>query len=117
MRGQGNFGSHVQAGGARLEGEEIGKVPQGSSERVALEYEYQKLPNKVVVWSDTDPAGCGRTRRSTSGGVVLFGSHCLKTFSQTQETIALSFAESEFYRIVKAATMGIGIKNMFKDLE
>ncbi len=27
-----------------------------------LEYKYQKLPSKVVVWSDTDLAGCGRTR-------------------------------------------------------
>ena len=46
----------------------------------------------------------------------MFGSHCLKTYSQTQETIALSSGESEFYGIVKAATMGIGIKSMFKDL-
>ncbi len=73
---------HVQAGGARLEGgEETGKVPLGSQEsRVGVPY--QKLPNKVVVWLDTDFAGCGRTRRSSSGGVVVFGSHCLKTYSQ-----------------------------------
>jgi hypothetical protein len=73
------------------------------------------LPNKLVAWSDTDFAGCGRTRRSTSGGVIAFGSHCLKTHSQTQETIALSSGESEFYGIEKAATMGIGIKSTFKD--
>ncbi len=46
----------------------------------------------------------------------MFGSHCLQTYSQTQETIALSFGESEFYGNVKAATIGIGIKSMFKDL-
>ncbi len=46
----------------------------------------------------------------------MFGSHCLKTHSQTQETIALSSGESEFYGIAKAATMGIGIKSFFKDL-
>ena len=28
----------------------------------------------------------------------------------------MSSGESEFYGIVKAATMGIGIKSMFKDL-
>ncbi len=44
-------------------------------------------------------------------------SYCLKTCSQTQDTIALSLGESEFYAIVKAATMGIGIKSMFMDLE
>ena len=47
--------------------------------RVALEYKHQELPSKVVVRSDTDFAGCGRSRRSMSGGVVMFGSHCLKT--------------------------------------
>ncbi len=46
----------------------------------------------------------------------MFGSHCLKTYSQTQEIIALSSEESEFYGIVKAATMGIGIKSLFNDL-
>ena len=46
----------------------------------------------------------------------MFGSRCLKTHSQTQETVALSSGGSEFYGIVKAATMGIGIKSMFKDL-
>jgi hypothetical protein len=46
----------------------------------------------------------------------MFGSHCLKTYSQTQETIAVSSGESEFYDIVKAATMGVGIKSMCTDL-
>ena len=77
--------------------------------RVVLEYKYRELPKMVVVWSDTDFAGCGRTRKSTSGGVVMFGSRCLKTH------IALSSGESDFYGIVKAATRGIGIKSMFKD--
>ena len=34
-------------------------------QRVVLEHKYQKLPNQVVAWSDTEFAGCGRTRRST----------------------------------------------------
>ncbi len=72
---------------------------------VVLEHKYQELSKKVVIWSDADFAGCGRTRKSTSGGVVVFGSHCLKTYSQTQDTKTLSSGESEFYGIVKAATM------------
>ncbi len=43
----------------------------------------------------------------------MLGSHCLKTYSQTQDTIALSSGESEFYGIVKAAIMGVGIKSLF----
>ncbi len=46
----------------------------------------------------------------------MFGSHCLKTYSQMQETIALSSGESEFNGIATAATMGIEIKSMFRDL-
>ena len=46
----------------------------------------------------------------------MFGGHCVKTYSQTQETIALSSGESEFYGIVKAATMGLGMKGLMEDL-
>ena len=46
----------------------------------------------------------------------MLGSHCIKTYSQTQDTLSLSSGESEFYGIVKAATMGIGIKSLMGDL-
>ena len=71
---------------------------------MAIEYKFQRLPEKVVVWSDTDFAGRKRTRRSTSGGVVMFRNHCIKTYSQTQETI------------VKAAAMGLGMRGLLEDL-
>ncbi len=76
------------------------------NKRAVIEYKFQRMPKKVVMWSDTDFAGCERTRRSTSGGVVMLGCHCVKTSSQTQEAMALSAGESEFHGIVKAATMG-----------
>ena len=43
----------------------------------------------------------------------MLGGHCVKTYSQTQETIALSSGESEFYGIVK---MGLGMKGLLNDL-
>ncbi len=46
----------------------------------------------------------------------MFVSYRLKTHSQTQEPIALSSGVSEFYGIVKAATIRIGIKSTFKHL-
>ena len=79
-------------------------------------YKYQKLPWKVIVWSDSDFAGCQRTRRSTSGGVVMFGGHCLKTYASTQPLIALSVGEAEYYGIVKGGCTGLGIQSLFKDL-
>ncbi len=46
----------------------------------------------------------------------MFGNHCVKTYSQMQETITLSSGESEFYGIVQAATVGLGMKGMLGDL-
>ncbi len=40
-----------------------------NSPRLVLRFPYQKLPDRVTVWSDTDFAGCTKTRRSTSGGL------------------------------------------------
>ncbi len=59
------------------------------NKRVVIKFKQQNLPERVTVWSDTDFARCSRTRRSTSRGVVMFGKHCIKTSSQTQETEAL----------------------------
>ncbi len=81
-----------------------------------IEYKFQRLPKNVVAWSDRDFAGCNRTRRSSSGDVVMFGSHCIKTYSQTQETVALSSGESEFYGIVKATSVGLGMSGVMEDL-
>ena len=46
----------------------------------------------------------------------MFGKHCSKTHSQTQETVALSSGESEFYENAKAVTMGPGTKGPMADL-
>ncbi len=46
----------------------------------------------------------------------MSGKHCIKTYSQTQETVALSSSESEFYGVAKAATMGLGVKGLVADL-
>jgi hypothetical protein len=49
----------------------------------------------IEVWTDTDYAGCQKTRRSTSGGVLRIGKHMIKSWSTTQATIALSSGEAE----------------------
>ncbi len=46
----------------------------------------------------------------------MFRNHCIKMYSQTQETVALSSGELEFYEIVKAATIGVGMKGLTEDL-
>ncbi len=46
----------------------------------------------------------------------MLGGHCVRTYSQTQETVALSSGESEFYGVVEAATMGPGMLGFLDDL-
>ena len=71
---------------------------------------------KLHAFSDTDFAGCRRTRRSTSGGAILRGNHCLKAYSTTQTTIALSSAEAELSGLVTGATHALGLRSIALDL-
>ena len=83
---------------------------------MVTKYGLQRMPGKIVIWTDSDYAGCTKTRKSTSGGVVMFGGHCLKTWSSTQDVVALSSGEAEYYALVKAVSQGIGMKNLLQDL-
>ena len=78
------------------------KVP-----RVVMMYEWQERPAHISIYTDSDWAGCVRTRRSTSGACFLHGAHLLKVYSRTQSTVALSSAEAELYATVTAASEGL----------
>ena len=68
------------------------------------------------MYGDTDWSGCPRTRRSTSGGCVMIGSHCIRTWSSTQASVTLSSGEAEYYGLVKAAGAGLGHQSLMDDL-
>ena len=70
----------------------------------------------IRVYSDTDWAGCIKTRKSTQGGVVLLGGCCIKSWSSTQNLIALSSGEAEHYGVVKAASVALGTQAMLRDM-
>ena len=61
-----------------------------------------------------DWAGCRRTRRGTTGGYTVAGSHIIKLWCKTQVVVALSSAEAEMYGSVSAETMGLILT--FEDL-
>jgi len=82
--------------------------------RLVYAYPFQRADG-IQVYTDTDWAGCPKTRRSTSGGAVMLGSHCLKTWSSTQPTVSLSSGEAEFYGLVKASGIGLGFKALLED--
>ena len=66
--------------------------------------------------TDANWAGCKTSRKSTSGGTVLWGSSVLKSYSKTQGTIAQSSAKSELIAVVKAACEAIGTVSLAVDL-
>lgn len=70
----------------------------------------------IDVYTDTDFAGCARTRKSTSGGIIKVNGHTVKMWSTTQNVIAVSSGEAEYYGLVKGASQAIGIRSMLKDL-
>ena len=83
---------------------------------VVLKFERQRDGLPIVVFTDSDWAGCRRTRRSTSGGAIMIGGHCVRTWSTTQAPIALSSAEAEYYAMVEGAVKAKGLESMLKEL-
>ena len=82
-----------------------------------LVYDFKWQPEcDLDVYVDTDFAGCQTTRRSTSGGVALRGSHLVKHWSSTQKAVTLSSAEAELCGIVKGCTEALGIQSLGRDL-
>ena len=84
--------------------------------RLVWHFEFQAQPETVDIYTDANWAGCKRTRKSTSGGAAMWGSHCLKTWSKTQAVVAKSSAESELYAVVRGACEGLGINTLMADL-
>ena len=83
--------------------------------RLVSQYVWQDQQESVDAYGDSDWAGCRRTGKSTSGGVLRIGAHVVKTWSHTQKTIALSSAEAELTALVKTACEGIGLQSLLSD--
>jgi len=67
------------------------------------------------VYSDTDWAGCARTRKSTSGGCLMIGRHLIKSWSSTRTTISLSSGKAELMGVTKAAAVALGFRSLLAD--
>ena len=70
----------------------------------------------LETYTDTDWAGCTRTRKSTSGGCIMLGAHLIKAWSATQASIALSSGEAEYYGVVRGAGIALGMQALYKDI-
>ena len=79
------------------------------------QYEWQAPIDRIDGYGDSDWAGCRVTGKSTSGGVLMRGTHYLKSWSRTQQSIALSSAEAELVAMVKVTAELIGITYLTQD--
>ena len=82
--------------------------------RLVYVYRLQEVA-ALDVYTDTDWAGCARTRKSTSGGCALLGGHTSKHWSSTQASVTLSSGEAEFHGVVKGAGTGLGLQALLRD--
>jgi hypothetical protein len=83
--------------------------------RLVYNYAWQPLGG-LCVYVDTDFAGCLKTRKSTSGGCALMGSHLIKHWSSTQKVVTLSSGEAELAGIVKGSAEALGLRSLAADL-
>ena len=83
--------------------------------RVIIYFPWQEA-ELITVMTDSDWAGCPRTRKSTSGGLVMRGRHLIKHWCATQATVALSSGEAELISLVRGASEGLGVQSLLRDL-
>ena len=69
----------------------------------------------VLVHTDSDWAGCARTRKSTSCTCITIGGCLILQSATTQAIIALSSGEAEFHALVKSCARGRGIVSLLAD--
>ena len=83
--------------------------------RLVWKFGWQGRQEEIWVFTDSDWAGCRKTRKSTSGGVVKIGKHVVKTWSRNQKSVALSSGEAEVIAVVAGMSEGFGIKALAED--
>ena len=69
----------------------------------------------LEVWTDSDWAGDVASRRSTSGGLIIFRGAVLMHWSKMQSNVALSSAEAELNSTVKGLSELIGMSNLINE--
>ena len=84
--------------------------------RLVLKFPWQEESKMITTYTDSDWAGCVKTARSTSGGILTMGGHVIKTYAKQQKVIALSSAEAELYAMVAASAESLALIAYAKDL-
>ena len=72
--------------------------------------------NVIEAFSDSDWAGCRKTRKSVSGSAFTINGQLVYSASRSQRLIALSSAEAEYHAAISCAIDGILIRSMVEYL-
>ncbi|CAE6933232.1 RE2 [Symbiodinium sp. CCMP2592] len=91
-----------------------GRYLRGAPRLVQL-IPHQEGFSVIQGWSDTDHAGCVRTRKSTTGTVVQLGKSVIKATAKGQAVIALSSGEAEYYGLISTTSACLGEQAMLTD--
>ena len=93
----------------------MGRFLKGSPKCMVV-YNRQAEQPTVHVSSDSDWAGCVKTRRSTSFSYVVLGVYLFAASATTQNVVATSTGEAEFYALIKSASRALGAVAMVIDM-
>ena len=93
----------------------IGKYLAGRP-RLVIHFKWEDEKRLITGFTDSDWAGCVKTVKSTSGGIIAIGSHVIKSYSRQQRTIALSSAEAELHAMVAASAEVMGVIGLCADV-
>ena len=92
----------------------IGRYLKGVP-RLVQHFKWAEHDVSIEGFADSDWAGDKATMKSTSGGVVMWGPHCIKAWSTSQSTLALSSGEAELYAMTKMAVQMSGMISLASD--
>ena len=81
-----------------------------------MKYPWQKRPRCIDGYTDSDLGGCTKSRKSTSGAVIMLGKHMIKGCNRQQKELALSSTEAETYGMVACSAELLGIQSCARDM-
>ena len=84
--------------------------------RMTITMEKGENAGGIDAYIDSDFAGCTRTRKSTSGGGVMWRGSLMKAWAKTVQTLALSSGEAELAALTRGAAESMGLKAILRDL-
>lgn len=74
---------------------------------MATVFEYQEAQPEVLAYADSDWDGDRTSGKSTSSNKVFVGRHLVETAANTQQVVAMSSGEAEFYSMGAAAARAL----------